>query len=293
MDAGLGEGGVEVGAGGGVLRQPDVADAGEIGGGEAGPAGEGVVGADREHPGQFHDGALLDAPHGGADGDPGEVEVAGGEGVEAAAAGVLGLELQTHRGMAAAEGDDGVGHEVPHGRGTGGDAHGAAPAPYEVLHAAQGAVEAGDAVGGRRQDDAAGLGGHDAAGVALQEAGAGLLLQAADVLADGGLGAAEVARDGAEAAGAADGHEHAEVVEGHETQAIPWVWGVNRRIDLGVGVDHDRCRARAATRPRLRHGIRTRGGRQGRVPTHPGRARRRVGISGRERRTSVPRPPGR
>lgn len=293
MDAGLGEGGVEVGAGGGVLRQPDVADAGEVGGGEAGPAGEGVVGADREHPGQFHDGALLDAPHGGADGDPGEVEVAGGEGVEAAAAGVLGLELQAHRGVAAAEGDDGLGHEVPHGRGTGGDAHGAAPAPYEVLHAAQGAVEAGDAVGGRRQDDAAGLGGYDAAGVALQEAGAGLLLQAADVLADGGLGAAEVACDGAEAAGAADGHEHAEVVEGHETQAIPWMWGVNRRIDLGVGVDHDRYRARAATRPRLRHGIRTRGGRQGRVPTQPGRARRRVGISGRERRTPVPRPPGR
>lgn len=268
MDAVLGEGGVEVGAGGGVLRQPDVADAGEVGGGEVGPAGEGVVGADREHPGQFHDGALLDAPDGGSDGDPGEVEVTGGQGVEAAAAGVLGLELQAHPGVAAAEGDDGLGHEVPHGRRAGGDAHGAAPAPYEVLHAAQGAVEAGEAVGGGRLDDPAGLGGHDAACVALQEAGAGLLLQATDVLADGGLGAAEVACDGAEAAGAADGHEHAEVVEGHETQDIPWMWGVNRRIDLGFGVDQDRCRARAATRPRLRHGVRTPGERHGRVPTH-------------------------
>ncbi len=249
MDAGLGEGGVEVGTGGGVLRQPDVADTGEVGGGERGPAGEGVVGADREDPGQFHDGALLDAADGGADGDPGEVEVAGGERVEAAPAGVLGLELQAHRGVAAAEGDDGLGHEVPHGRRAGGDAHRPAPAPYEVLHAAQRAVEAGDAVCGGRPEDAAGLGGHDAAGVPLQEAGAGLLLQAADVLADGGLGAAEVARDGAEAAGAADGHEHAKVVEGHEPQGIPWIRGANRRIDWGVGVDHDRCRARAATRP--------------------------------------------
>lgn len=301
MDAGPGEGGVEVGAGGGVLRQPDVADAREVGGGEAGPAGEGVVGADGQHPGQFHDRALLDAPDRGADGDPGEVEVAGGEGVEAAAAGVLGLELQAHPGVAAAEGDDGFGHEVPHGRRAGRDAHGAAPAPYEVRHAPQGAVEAGDAVGGRRPDDPAGLGGHDAAGVALQEAGAGLLLQAADVLADGGLGAAEVAGDGAEAASAADGHEHAEVVEGHGPQDIPWVWGANRRIDLGVGVDHDRCRARAATRSAPRPGVRNPGrGAVGCRPTTPtvrrvcrASARRGVGISGRARRTSVPRPAGR
>ncbi len=287
MDAGLGEGGVEVGPGGGVLREPDVADVGEVGGGEAGTAGEGVVGADREHPGQFHDRALLDAPYGGADGDPGEVEVACGEGVEAAAAGVLGLELQAHPGVAAAEGDDRLGHEVPDGRRTGGDAHGAAPAPYEVRHAAQGAVQAGDAVGGGRLNDTAGLGRHDAAGVALQEAGAGLLLQAADVLADGGLGAAEVACDGAEAAGAADGHEHAEIVEGHETQDIPWVWRANRRIDLGFAVNQDRCRARAATRPRLRHGVRTPGERRGRVPTHrpgpggPGQASASVGAPGR------------
>lgn len=95
----------------------------EVGGIDARAGGEGVVGADREHPGQFHDRALFDAADRSADGDPGEVEVVGGECVEAAAAGVLGLELQAHPGVEAAEGDDGVGHEVPHGRRAGGDAH--------------------------------------------------------------------------------------------------------------------------------------------------------------------------
>ncbi len=223
MDARLGEGAVEVGAGGGVLRKPDVTDAGEVGGIDARAGGEGVVGADREHPRQFHDRALFDAADRSADGDPGEVEVVGGECVEAAAAGVLGLELQAHPGVEAAEGDDGLGHEVPHGRRAGGDAHRAASAPYEVVHPAQGSVETGDAVRRGRLEDAARLGGDDTAGVALQEARAGLLLQAADVLADGRLGAAEVAGDGAEAAGTADGHEHAEIVEGHETQGIAWV----------------------------------------------------------------------
>ncbi len=198
-----------------------MADAGEVGGVDAGAGGEGVVRADGEYPGQFHDGPQLDAADRAADGDPGEVEVVGGEGVEAAAAGVLGLELQAHLGVAAAEGDDGLGHEVPHGRRAGGDADRAA-SPDEVVHAAQGPVESGDAVGGGRLEDAAGLGGDDATGVPLQEARAGLLLQAADVLADGRLGAAEVAGHGAEAAGAADGHEHTEIIEGHEPQGIAW-----------------------------------------------------------------------
>lgn len=259
-----------MGAGGGVLGEPDVPDADEVGGVEAGPGGEGVVGADGEYPGQSHDGALLDAADRAADGDPGEVEVVGGEGVEAAAAGVLGLELQADLGVAAAEGDDGLGHEVPHRRRTGGDADGAAAAPDEVVHAAQGAVESGDAVGGGCLEDAASLGGYDATGVALQEAGAGLLLQAADVLADGRLGAAEVAGDGAETAGAADGHEHTKIIKGHEIQGIAWGWGVNRRIDLGFGWDQDRCRARAATRPRLCPGVRNPGaGGAGCRPTRP------------------------
>lgn len=211
-----------MGAGGGVLGQPDVPDAGEVGGVEVGVAGEGVVDSDGEHPGQLHDGAQLDAADRAADGDPGEVEVGGGEGVEAAAAGVLGLELQAHLGVAAAEGDDGLGHEVPHRRRSGGDADRATTSADEVVDAAQGTVESGDAVGGGRLEDAAGLGGHDATGVALQESGAGLLLQAADVLADGRLGAAEVACHRAEAAGAADGHEHTKIIEGHETQGISW-----------------------------------------------------------------------
>lgn len=193
-----------------------MADAGQVGGVDAVPGGEGVVGADGEHPGQLHDGALLDAAHGTADGDPGEVQVVGGEGVEAAAAGVLGLELQADAGVAAAEVHDRLGHEVPYGRRPGGDAHGAGVPAHELVEAAQRPVEAGDAVGCGRLQDAAGLGGDDAAGVALQQAGAGLLLQPADVLADGGLGAAEVAGDGAEAARPADGHEDAEVVESHE-----------------------------------------------------------------------------
>lgn len=211
-----------MGAGGGVLGQTDVPDADEVGEVDVGPGGEGVVRADGEHPGQSHDGAQLDAADRAADGDPGEVEVVGGEGVEAAAAGVLGLELQAHLGVAAAEGDDGLGHEVPHGRRSGGDADRAATAADEVVHATQGPVEAGDAVGGGRLEDAAGLGGYDATGVPLQEAGAGLLLQTADVLADGRLGAAEVACHGTEAAGAADGHEHTKVIEGHATQDIAW-----------------------------------------------------------------------
>ncbi|GAA2649724.1 hypothetical protein GCM10010425_72280 [Streptomyces spororaveus] len=259
-----------MGAGGGVLGQPDVTDAGEVGGVDAGAAGEGVVGADGEYPGQLHDGAQLDAADRGADGDPGEVEVVGGEGVEAAAAGVLGLELQAHLGVAAAEGDDGFGHEVPHRRRSRGDADGAAAAPDEVVEAAQGAVESGDALGGGRPEDAAGLGGYDATGVALQEAGAGPLLQSADVLADGRLGAAEIAGHGAEAAGAADGHEHTKIIEGHEIQGIAWMQRANRRIDLGFGWDQDRCRARAATRPRPRHGVRNPGtGRDGCRPTRP------------------------
>lgn len=212
-----------MGAGGGILGQPDVPDAGEVGGVDTGAGGEGVVRADGEHPGQFHDGPQLDAADRAADGDPGEVEGAGGEGVEAAAAGVLGLELQAHLGVASAEGDDGLGHEVPHRRRSRGDADRAATAVDEVVDAAQGAVESGDAVGGGRLEDAAGLGGHDATGVALQEAGAGLLLQAADVLADGRLGAAEVACHGAEAAGAADGNEHTKIIESHETQGIAWI----------------------------------------------------------------------
>ncbi len=192
-----------------------MADAGEVGGFDPVPGGEGVVGADRQHPGQLHDGALLDAAHGLADGDPGEIQVVGGEGVEAAAAGVLGLELQADAGVAAAEVHDRLGHEVPYGRRPGGDAHRAGDPADELVQAAQRPVETGDPVGGGRLEDTAGLGGDDAAGMALQQPGAGLLLQPADVLADGRLRAAEVAGDGAEAARPADGHEDAEIVESH------------------------------------------------------------------------------
>ncbi len=220
-DARFREGGVEVGAGRGVLREPDVADAGQVGRLDPGPVGEGIVGTDREHPGQLHHRALFDAAHGPADGDPGEVQVVGGERVEAAAAGVLGLELQADLGVAAPEVDDGLGHEVPYGRRARGDAHRPGVPADEVVEAAQGAVEPGDAVGGGRLEDAPGLGGDDAAGVPLQQIGAGLLLEPADVLTDGRLGAAEVAGDGAEAAGPADGHEDAEIVESHGFQATP------------------------------------------------------------------------
>lgn len=247
-----------------------MADAGEVGGVDAGAGGEGVVRADGEYPGQLHDGAQLDAADRAADGDPGEVEGVGGEGVEAVADGVLGLELQAHPGVAAAEGDDGLGHEVPHRRPAGGDADRAATAPDEVLHAAQGAVESGDAVGGGRLEDAAGRGGQNAAGMAFQEARAGLLLQAADVLADGRLGAAEVAGHCAEAARPADGHEHTEIIKGHKTQGIAWRLRANWRIDLGFGWDQDRCRARAATCPCPRHGVRNPGaGGAGCRPTRP------------------------
>lgn len=123
--------------------------------------------------------------------------------------------------MAAPEGDDRLGHEVPHGGGPGGDADRAAVAPYQVVEPAQGSVEPGDAVGGGRPEDQTGPGGRHPARMALQERGAGLLLQTADVLADGGLGAAEVAGDGTEAAGPADGDEDAEIIEGHNPQDIP------------------------------------------------------------------------
>lgn len=117
--------------------------------------------------------------------------------------------------MAAAEADDRLGHEVADGRRPRGDADRSGVPAYEVVQAAQRPVEAGDAVGGGRLEDPAGLGGEGAAGVAGEQGRADLLLQAADVLADGGLGAAEVAGDGAEAAGPADGHEDTEVVESH------------------------------------------------------------------------------
>ncbi|GHE27998.1 hypothetical protein GCM10017778_07570 [Streptomyces vinaceus] len=220
-DAGFREGGVEVGAGGGVLREPDVADAGEVGRLDAGPDGKRVVGADGEHPGQLHHRALLDPAHGPADGDPGEVQVVGGEGVEAAAAGILGLELQADPRVAAPEADDGLGHEVPYGRGARGDAYRSAVPADEFVEAAQGAVEPGDAVRGGRLEDAPGLGGEHAAGVPLQQLRARLLFEAADVLADRGLRTAEIAGDGAEAAGPADGDEDAEIVEGHGRQATP------------------------------------------------------------------------
>lgn len=211
-----------MGAGAGVLGQPDVADGGEVGGLQAGAGGEGVVGADREDPGQAHDGPLLDAAHGAADGDPGEVETVRGKGFETAAAGVLGLELQAHAGVFAAEGDDGLGHEVPDGGGAGGDADRSAAAPYEGVEPTQRTVEPRDAVGGGLLEDPAGFGGRDAARVAGQEHRAGLLLQAADVLTDGGLGAAEFAGDGTEAAGPAHGDEHTEIIKGHNPQDIAW-----------------------------------------------------------------------
>lgn len=212
-----------MGAGSGVLGQPDVADGREVGRFEAGADGERVVGADREDPGQPHDGALLDAAHGVSDGDPGEVEVVRGKGVEAAAAGVLGLELQAHAGVLAAEGDDGLGHEVAHGGGAGGDAHRTATAPHQGVEPAQGPVESADAVGGGGLKDPPCLGGYDAPRVALQERGPGLLLQTADVLTDGGLRTSEVAGNGTETAGPADGDEDSEIIEGHHTQGIPWV----------------------------------------------------------------------
>ena len=81
--------------------------------------GQGVVAVDGQHPGKLDDGALLDALHRCAEADPGQVEAARDEGVEAAAAGVRGLEFQAHLGVAPAEGHDRVGHEVPHRGGAG------------------------------------------------------------------------------------------------------------------------------------------------------------------------------
>ncbi|GGN25772.1 hypothetical protein GCM10011578_059950 [Streptomyces fuscichromogenes] len=59
------------------------------------------------------------------------------------------------------------------------------------------------------------MGGYDAPRLALQEAHAGLPFQPLHVLADRGLGAGQLAGDGAEAARPAHGHEDAQVVQSH------------------------------------------------------------------------------
>lgn len=60
---------------------------------DARPGCERVVGPLGEHPGQIDNGALLDAAHRPADGDPGNVGVARQKGVEAPATGGLGQKI--------------------------------------------------------------------------------------------------------------------------------------------------------------------------------------------------------
>ncbi len=228
---------VELPAGGGVGRQPHQAEVGEVGDADALPSRQRVALPDREHPGQVDRGPLLDAADRLADGDPRQVEVAGQQRVEAAAAGGLGLELQADAGVAAAEVDDRVGHEVPHGGAAGGHPDRAALPVDQVPQAAQGQVQAGQTVGGRVPQDAPGGGGHHPARLALQQADTGLLLQPLHVLAHRGLGAAQLAGHRAERSGPAHRHEHPQVVKSHERhasnpQAGTGTWEANPRIDL-------------------------------------------------------------
>ncbi len=244
-----------MGAGGGVGRQSHEADAAcQVGGVDAWPGRERIVAAYGEHPRQIDDGALLDAAHRAAHRDPGQVEVAGQQGVEAAAAGGLGLELQAHLRVAAPEGDDRLGHEVPDRRSAGRDAHGTAFAVHEVSQAAQRTIETGDPLGGGIAQDAPRRRGNDPARLALQQAQARLPLQALDVLAHRGLCTGQVTGHGTEASRPAHGHEHTQVIERHNTQATPGICEAIPRIDWGTEVPEDRCRAQAATRTGPSHG---------------------------------------
>lgn len=206
-----------MGVGGGVLRQSDEPHPVQVGALDPLPSGEFVVGAHREHPGQLRHGPLLDAAHGGSEGQPGQVEVARrvGQRVAAPGAGPYGLELQAHVRVRAPEVDDALGHEVPHGRAAGGDPYDAAVAAHHFGQPAQREVQAGDALGRRLLEHPSGPGGHDPAGLPFHEPDAGLALQPPYVLTHRRLGAAQVTGHRAEAPGPADGHEDAQIVEGH------------------------------------------------------------------------------
>jgi hypothetical protein len=248
VDAPFGEGGVEPGARGGVLGQPDVADAREVPRFDSAPGGERVVHVDGEHPGQVDHRALLDSAHGSADGDPRQVQVVCRERVEATAAGVLRLEFQADLGMPVPELDDRRRHEVTDGRGAGGDAYRATVAMDEVREASQCGVEAGDAVGRGCLQEPAGPGGHDAARLPLHQVGPDLPLEPSHMLADGGLGAGQFPGDGAEAAGAAYGDEDAQIIESHQgAKVFLGLLQANPRIDWGVGTREDLRGSRAAT----------------------------------------------
>ncbi len=94
----------------------------------------------------------------------------------------------------------------------------------QVAEPAHGQVQAVDALGRGGLQYAAGLGRDDAARLAFDQGHAGLPFQPFDVLADGGLGAAEVAGDRAEAARPAHGYEHAKIFESHKLQANTGGW---------------------------------------------------------------------
>lgn len=206
---------VEAHTGRGVLREPDVPDTGQLLGLDPLPVGERVVGAYGEHPRQADHRMLLDAGDRRAEGDPGQLRIAVRDGLEAAAAGTLGPELQVDVRMAGAEGDHRLGHEVPDGCGAGGHPDRAAVVSAQIGQPAQRQIQAADAVRRRAVQDQARLGRCHTARPALQQIDARLPFEAFDALADGRLGAAEIAGDGAEAARLAYGDEGTQIIDGH------------------------------------------------------------------------------
>lgn len=212
---------VEAHTGGGVLRQPDVPDTRQLLGLDPLPAGERVIGAYGEHPGQPDHRMLLDARYRRADGDPGQLGASVRDDLETAAAGTLGPELQVDVRVVGAEGDDRLGHEVPDGRGAGGHPDRAAVARAQIGQPVQRQIQSADAVRRRAVQDPARLGRCHPARPAFQQPAARLPFEALDALAHGRLGAAEIAGDGTEAARLAHGHEDAQIIEGHPRTVAP------------------------------------------------------------------------
>ena len=156
-------------------------------------------------------GQLADAAHRVARGDEREIRLAEAQDLEAAAGGVGRNEPQVHRRVLAPEAHHRVPEEVAHGGATGGDGEAAGLAVTQRPDALQGDFDRVESFERQIAQDAPGRGRFDPASLALEQRHPELGLEPGDVLAHRRLGAAELARERAQAAGLAGGDEHAQV----------------------------------------------------------------------------------
>jgi hypothetical protein len=146
--------------------------------------------------------------------DQREVEVALGEMADEVLRAAL-LHVQVDAGVGGAKPRQDAGDQAGGEAGRGTEPHPAAAQPDQLLHLAAGGLDVGEDAARDRQQRGTGRGERDRAAGAVEQRGADVALQAVDLLAQRGLGDAEVGRRACEVTLIGDGDEVQELLELH------------------------------------------------------------------------------